>query len=156
MKTNKFMLILTVVSSLAMMACDMYDDGIPSKTIRNEFKASFPQARDVEWDREGLNWSVSYEIGTYPDVVEYETLYDGKGKWLMTENDVRLADVPENIKLALAASEFGTLYLDDNEVEFYQTAKGNFYRFDLEINGRDIDVDVTENGTVTLARRDWF
>ena len=156
MKTNKFMLMLTLVASLVVMACDMYDDGVPSKAVRSEFKASYPQARDVEWDREGLNWSVSYEIGTYPNVVEYETLYDANGKWLMTENDVRLADVPEKIKAALAASEFGSLPLDDHEVEYYQTSKGNFYRFDLERNGRDIDVDVAESGTVTLARRDWF
>ncbi len=150
------MMILTIASSLVVMACDMYDDGVPSKTLRNEFRANYPEARDVEWDREGLNWSVSYEIGQYPNVVEYETLYDKNGKWLMTKKELRMSDVPENIKSALAASEYGTHYLDDNEVEYYQTAKGNFYRFDLEKDGRDVDVDITEDGKVTLARRDWF
>lgn len=150
------MMILAIASSVIVMACDMYDDGVPSKTLRNQFRTTYPEARDVEWDREGLNWSVSYEIGQYPDVVEYETLYDKNGKWLMTKKELRMSDVPENIKSALSASEYGSYQLDDNEVEYYQTEKGNFYRFDLEKNGKDVDVDITEDGKVTLARRDWF
>lgn len=150
------MMILAIASSVIVMACDVYDDGVPSKTLRNQFRTTYPEARDVEWDREGLNWSVSYEIGQYPDVVEYETLYDKNGKWLMTKKELRMSDVPENIKSALSASEYGSYRLDDSEVEYYQTEKGNFYRFDLEKNRKDVDVDITEDGKVTLARRDWF
>lgn len=157
MKTRKVVLVAGIVATFVMMACDVYDDGVPSKSVRNEFKAMYSGARDIEWEREGLNWSVSYEMGTFPNVVEYESLYDRNGKWIMTENDVPLSAVPENIKGFLAASkEYGSLELDDNEVEYYQTPDGNFYRFDLVRAGRDIDVDVSENGTVSLAKRGWF
>ena len=149
-----FVLMAVISASFVIMACDMYDDGIPSKSIRSEFKSMYPQARDVEWDREGQWWSVSFEIGRYPDAVEYEALYDSKGNWLMTENDVLLSAVPDNIKGFLAASpEYGSLSLDDHEVEYYQTPTGNFYRFDLRQAGRDIDVDVTEDGKVGPAKR---
>ena len=52
-----------------------------------------------------------------------------------------------------ANPEYGILQLDDREVEYYQTPSGNFYRFDLKLAGRDIDVDVTEDGKVSLAKK---
>jgi hypothetical protein len=75
----------------------------------------------------------------------------------MTETDVYIHDVPQSVKDALAANaEFGSLPLEDREVEYYQTPDGNFYRFDLVSAGRDIDVDVSEDGKVSLAKRILF
>ena len=48
MKSNRIMMILTIAASMFMMACDMYDDGIPSKAVRSEFKSMYPDAKDVE------------------------------------------------------------------------------------------------------------
>ena len=57
------------------------------------------------------------------------------------------------VREALAASpEYGSLPVEDNEVECYETPTGNFYRFDLISGGADIDVDVTEDGKVSLAK----
>ena len=154
MKTDRFMMILTLAATMVVMACDMYDDGIPSKAVRQEFKERCPDAKDVEWDREGAYWSVSYETGPYQNRVDHEALFDTSGKWIYTETEVYLSSVPQSVKDALAASkEFGSLQLDDREVDYYQTPAGNFYRFDLRKDGRDIDVDVTEDGKVSLAKR---
>ena len=142
-----------VGASIVSMSCGLYDDGIPPKAVRSEFKAMYSGARDVEWDREGQNWSVSYEI----DRVEFEALYTSDGKWLMTEQEVSYVNVPQQIKDYLSAShEYGALRLDDNTVEYYKTPSGDFYRFELDNNGRDIEVDVTESGMVSLARRELF
>ena len=157
MKRVKVLAIFGIAASLVMMACDMYDDGIPSKAIRKEFKAKYPDAKDVEWDREGTYWSVSFETGSYQNRIDHEALFDGTGKWVMTETEVYVYDVPQSVKDALSADpEYGTLPLEDREVEYYQTPSGNFYRFDLVSGGRDIDVDVTEDGKVSLAKRTWF
>ena len=153
MKHGKLLLTFILAASFTSMSCDIYDDGIPPKSVREEFKAMYSGVRDVEWDREGPNWSVSYEI----DRVEYESLYSPDGKWIMTEHDMSYAHVPQQIKDYLSASpEYGTLALDDNTVEYYTTPTGNFYRFELNNNGRDLEVDVTEEGAVSLARRDLF
>jgi hypothetical protein len=48
MNKMKFLAIFGIAASIILMACDMYDDGIPSKAIRKEFKAKYPDARDVE------------------------------------------------------------------------------------------------------------
>jgi sugar phosphate isomerase/epimerase len=41
--------------------------------------------------------------------------------------------------------------------EYFETQAGdNFYRFDLVMGGRDIEVDVNTNGEVTPARYGYF
>lgn len=157
MKTGRLMIIFTIAASLVFMACDIYDDGVPAKAVRSEFRSMYPDAKDVEWDREGVNWSVSFEIGKFPDVQEYEALYDSKGRWIVTESDIHMSEVPQEIKNYLAASkEYGTLPYSDNEVELFNTPKGDIYRIELRRNGQEIDVDVSSDGTVTPARRDLF
>lgn len=148
---------LIVAASLLAMSCDLYDDGIPAKAVRNEFRSMYPDARDVEWDREGKNWSVSFEIGKRPNEVDYDALYDVNGNWIMTETDVLLVDIPEKVKNFLAASaEYGSFPYADREAEFYQTPAGDFYRIELSNNGREIEVDVSTDGKITPARYDRF
>ena len=153
MKRRMIAVLFALTFVFVSLSCQAYDDGLPPKAARNEFKAMYSNVRDVEWDREGVNWSVSYEI----DRVEYESLYTSDGRWLMTQKEVSYSNVPQEIKAYLASSsEYGSLRLDDNTVEYFQTPSGNFYRFELESNGRDIEVDVSEDGTVSLARRELF
>ena len=157
MKKIGLVAVFVIAVSIVSMACEIYDGGLPSKDVRKEFKLMYPDAKDIEWDREGTYWSVSFETGSFSARVDHEALFSATGKWVMTETDVFVLDVPEKIKDALAASpEYGTLQLDDDEVEYYQTPSGNFYRFDMISGGRDIKVDVTEDGVVSAAKRSWF
>ena len=72
---------------LSLTSCDKYEDGIPQKSIRRDFSATYPDARDVEWDREGPYWVVSFETGVWPDVVEYEVWYDSAGEVVDVKRD---------------------------------------------------------------------
>ena len=94
----RFVAVLAVAASMVLMACEMYDDGIPAKSIRREFKAMYPDAKDVEWEREGTYWSVSFETGTYPNRIDHEALFDSIGKWVMTKTEKFLLDVPQSVK----------------------------------------------------------
>lgn len=157
MKTGKIIMSLIAAASLLSMSCDIYEDGTPAKSVRSEFRSMYPEAKDVEWEREGKNWSVSFEIGKRPNVIEYEALYDTSGNWIMTENDVLLMDVPQSIKDFVAASaEYGSLPYADSDAEYYQTPAGDFYRLELNNNGREIEVDVTTDGKITLAKYKTF
>lgn len=157
MKSGKVMMFLILAASLAAMSCDLYDDGIPAKAVRNEFRSMYPDARDVEWEREGKNWSVSFEVGKRPNEVDYDALFDVNGNWIMTETDVLLVDVPAEIKNYISASsEYGSFPYADREVEYYQTPSGDFYRIELNNNGREIEVDVSVDGKITPAGYDRF
>lgn len=149
-----FLFISTVfVAIMAFVNCDKYEDGRPDKAIINQFNAMYPDARDVDWDREGEYWVVSFETGPRADDIDHEMWFNAAGEWMMTETELKLAEVPQTIKDYLAADPtYGKAPFDDDDVKFIETPSGNFYRFDLKLNGRDVDVDVTEDGIVKAAK----
>ncbi len=146
---------ILMIAAIALLAvsCEKYDDGRPEKSVRNEFNSMYADAKDVEWDRDGTWWKVSFETGTRPNRIEHEAWYDDAGNWIMTETDMLLSSVPQVIKDYLAADEvYGNAAISDNDVEFWQKPEGDFYRFDLRLDGREVEVDVTEDGKVSPAR----
>ena len=152
MKRVFFTLAVAAVAILS-MSCDKYEDGRPEKSVRQLFNNMYGDAKDVEWDREGAYWKVSFETGSRPNRVDHEAWYDSAGNWIMTETDMYLSSVPQKIKDYLAADPvYGKASISDNDVEFWQKPDGNFYRFEVRLDGREVEVDVTEDGKVSSAR----
>ena len=151
--------ILTIAAAVVVAAsCEKYEDGKPSKDVRTEFAKMYPNAWDVEWERYGDgNWVVSFETGKRPDGTDHKAFYERNGNWVQTITDVLLADVPQDIKNYLQESEYAQAQFEDYDAEYFETQAGdNFYRFDLVMGGRDIEVDVNTNGEVTPARYGYF
>lgn len=149
---KKIMFIIAALVALTVVvSCEKYEDGKPSKEVRNEFKRMYPDAWDIEWEYQGAYWAVSFETGSRPNGIDHEAWYDKQCNWIQTCTDVFLSEVPQQIKDYLIASEFGTGQFEDNEAEYFETQSGNFYRFDMRFGGREIEVDVTEDGEVSQA-----
>lgn len=144
-----------IMTFLMLSACEKYEDGRPEKMTRNEFSQMFPDAKDVEWEREGGCWKVSFETGKGAGRVDHEAWYGLDGSWLRTESEMGLSAVPQYIKDYLEASEYGSASFEDHDAEYIQTPSGNHYRFDLIHSGVKIYVDVSEDGKVILAKFDW-
>ncbi len=136
-------------------SCDKYDDGRPAKDVRSEFANMYPDAWDVEWEYDGLYWEVSFETGKRPNGTEHEAWYDMSGNWIQTKTELAYTAVPQKIKDYLSASEYGNMKLESHFVDFYETTNGNYYRFDIHLDGREAEVDVTEDGKVSLAGYDY-
>ncbi len=164
-----FAMMAAAASLFALASCDMIDDGFmddmgnpatktaPSKAAENGFENQIPNGADVwdvEWDFEGTYWEVEFKTGTRPFGKEYTMYFDLDGNWLATKTEVLLKDVPQNIIDAFKASEYGTARMDDNEVDYIETTTRKFYRFEIEVKGRDAEIDVDLDGGVTLARYD--
>lgn len=132
-------------------ACDRYDDGRPPKDVRSEFDRMYPDAWDIEWDYEGTAWVVDFETGPRPNGVEHTAIFDLSGNWISTETELPLTSVPQKIKDYLAASEYGDAQYEDYFVDFFETPTGNFYRFEVYLNGGKAEIDVTEDGKVSVA-----
>ena len=147
--------IMIIVSAaivlLATAACEKYEDGRPSRDVRSEFARMYPDAWDVEWEYQGQMWEVTFETGSRLNGTEHEAWYDMSGNWVRTVTDVFLSSVPQKIRDYLLSSEFGSGQFTDNDTEYFQTPDGNFYRFDVRFDGKEINVDVTESGKVSLS-----
>ena len=145
-------MMFTVAATMTFAACEKYDDGRPSKELRDQFAKMYPDAKDVEWDAEPGYWTVSFETGRGTNRFEHEAWFDVTGNWIQTVTDYSWFIVPQEIKDYLKNSEYGALPLADNEVDYIENPSGSFYRFELLQNGREINVDVKPSGEVSLAQ----
>lgn len=138
-------------AAMTLLSCEKYEDGKPAKGVRDEFAEMYPDAKDVEWEAEAGYWKVSFELGKAPDVKECEAWYDAQGNWVRTETDIVASALPQSVKDALAASEYASAVISDNDVDFVQTPEGDYYQLELNFNGVKIRLNVSEDGDVSLA-----
>lgn len=149
---KKIMVIAAAAMVLsAAVSCEKYEDGRPSKDVRAEFSRMYPDAWDIEWEFKGNMWEVSFETGTRPNGIDNEARFDMNGKWLQTVTDVYLASVPQNIREYFKAPEFASGQFRDDDADYVQIPDGNWYRFDIRLDGKDVEVDVTEDGKVSQS-----
>lgn len=121
-----------------------YSDFIPdtaSGSIEQFLAQNYPDARIVEVDIEdGMT-----EVEIIDGRICRDLLFDSSENWVYTRTEVRRSDVPEVVMSALQASEYGSYRID--EVDYYESPDGNFYRFDLEYGDDDVKVDVAADGS---------
>ena len=146
---KRLMIMLAAVVAMVMSAaCDEYDGVLPDSNILAQFNAMYPGAKDVEWEREGYYWKVSFETGR--DRVDREAWFDKNGDWLKTETDLHLSSVPQYIKDYLDGSIYKDASFEDGDAEYIETPSGNYYRFELLFGGIEIKVKVFEDGRVGI------
>ncbi len=149
--------IFTMLAAVALtfVSCEKFEDGKPSKGVRDEFDQMYPDAHDVEWDRELAGWQVSFKTGTPPNVKECDAWYDVNGNWLRTETDILESALPQAVKDALAASEYASAVLDASDIDYVETPDGNFYQLEVVLKGLEIKLDVSEDGEISLSGLDF-
>lgn len=144
---KKILILAATVFALAIISCEKYDDGRPEQIVRKSFNDTYPEAFDVEWEWEGRYWEVSYETGSRPEGTEHEAWFDKDGNWIRTKTEVLISDVPQDIlDLIKADPTYGKASFSDNDAEYIQTPSEDYYRFDLRLDGRETNVDVSKNG----------
>lgn len=147
----KRILTILAIAAAALLSCEKYEDGKPSKDVRAEFNSMYPSARDVEWEPDFGNWKVSFETGNAPNVRDHEAWYDVNGNWLRTETDILPSEMPKAVMDALEASEYASPYLQIDDVDFVETPEGDFYQVDVKLAGVEISLDVTASGIISLS-----
>lgn len=125
-----------------------YSDFIPKQptgSVTDWIASNYPDARIVDID-------VEYE-GTEVEIIDNgqlrELLFGASGSWIYTKTEMRWSRLPSTISQAFQASEYRDYHIDD--IDFYQTESGEFYRFDLESRNGDVKIDIATDGQITPA-----
>lgn len=125
-----------------------YEDYIPSKPVTgvdNYLKTNYPNARILDIDYEdGMT-----EVEILDGRIYRELLFDRSGSWLYTKTEMNRSEVPANVMQVFENSEYASYYIDD--IDFYQTADKNYYRFELESVTGDVKVEITPEGVLSVT-----
>ena len=102
----------------------------------------YPGARIVEREFEKGMIEVDIVDGT----TIRELTFTPDGEWVGTKTEVRYTSVPEVVRTALSASDYGTWQVDDTD--FHQTPTGDYYLFELEKGELDVYLRIDTAGNI--------
>jgi len=111
---------------------------IPS-VVLNAFKAEFDNPENSEWEMEGNDFEVEFDIAE----VEHKALLDSDGKLLKYKKDITQADLPEAV-VAILEAEFSDKKYDD--FELLNINGEEYYQIEIDETLRDKNIVFTATG----------
>lgn len=102
----------------------------------------YPNAHFVDIETEHGITEVTIIDGMKSKEIRFNTALE----WLETEYDITSKEVPAPVMTTLNA-QYPNPYVID-EVECHETPEGKFYHFEIEINDRDSEINIREDGTI--------
>ncbi len=129
------LLILIVLFAFAASASAQQTDtsGAPINAVK-AFKTAHPQAENVTWDKEGINYEANYkESGK-----DYSVVITSAGKILETEQEISTSELPSGVIQYLNNNYHGYSLKGAARIE---DDKGNI-KYEAEINNGKASKDV--------------
>ena len=94
MKTRLILFILLFISGFAIAGCKQQNQYRPDAKIVAAFNNKYPQSDKVEWEQKQGYYVAEFR----EDGIEHEAWFDGTGKWVMTESNLRYSSLPQAIR----------------------------------------------------------
>ena len=116
-------------------------DKVPAP-VKQAFTKKFPSATDVKYEMEKKD----YEINFKDKGVEMSANFDATGKWLETETEIKVTDLPKEVSASVAKNFAG---FKISEVAKTETPdKGLIYEMDLKKDKEGFEVQFSVKGDV--------
>jgi hypothetical protein len=135
MKKTVIVLVALFVSTVA-YSQKVKEKNVPD-AVKIAFKAAYPNADDVEWEKEDENYEVEFELND----VDYSVLYTADGTLLETEMEIETEQLPQNVIEYMKAN-----YADKKIKESAKiTNNKGVVTYEVEIKGKDVMFDANGN-----------
>lgn len=143
MKTLKSLtLIALVIGMFSLTACGQKKD-VPQK-VKTAFTQKFPDVQKVKWESEDENeWEAEFKMNGK----EMTVCYDNTGKWLETEVEVKIKDLPAEVFKAINMKFEG---FEIEEAESIEKPDFKGYEILLEKKETEVEILVTSDGNLTI------
>ena len=117
-------------------------DKVPS-AVSSAFKTKFPTATKTTWEIENKN---EFEANFKLNGVETSANFDNAGKWLETETEIKVAELPAAIQTAIKTDFAGFKIEEASKIESLKN--GNCYEAEIEKGEESYDVLFSNDGKV--------
>jgi hypothetical protein len=121
-----------LITSLAVGAQKLQESDVPV-VVKDAFKSSYKEAKEVEWEKEGLNFEAEFEIAE----TEQSALFDSKGVQLETEIEIKVDNLPEAVKDYISKNYPSAKIKEATKIT---DEKGNL-SYEAEIKDKDLIFD---------------
>ena len=103
------------------------------QTILESFKKDYPNIYVYKWKRNKKTGVIQAKY--YDKGIKYKTYYDHNYNWLRTEREVKKEDVPQDVWINMAQSEYYSWNIDD--LKELQTQKHDLiYEIEIKKKGK--------------------
>lgn len=131
---------IALLVSAGLCAQKINNKKVPAAVI-SAFKQKFPTATKIKWELES---KTEYEASFKLNGTEVSANFDNTGKWLETETEIKVADLPAAI-IAILLKDFAGYRIE--EIEKIESAKnGNCYEVELEKDKENLEALFTADG----------
>jgi hypothetical protein len=142
-------ILFILITAAAAMAGVVFADPLPADkvpaVVRDAFRSKFPGVGEVEWKRKG---DKTYEAEFRLKDVETAAKFDAEGKWLETETAVEPADLPKEVRAAVAKDFKDCKVIETQRVERADD-KPTLFEVHLENADEILKVQFEGDGTVS-------
>ena len=132
---------IALLATATVSAQDIANDKVPT-SLNSSFQKAFPNASDIEWEKDGVNFKVEFD----QDNMENEIWYSNNGEILKTEKELTLKDLPSAV-IATIKSKYPKYDID--EVELSEAKGKKTYEVELEKwFSEDVKLMIAEDGSI--------
>ncbi|WP_413995944.1 PepSY-like domain-containing protein [Maribacter sp. 2307ULW6-5] len=146
MKTLKTT-VMALLAAATMNAQDLGPNEVP-QSFTDGLKKMYPEARDIEWERNGTDYKVEFHVGR----MEHEIWFNKDGKHVRVEKEITTARMPAGL-LDIIERDYPDHKIDS--VESIEKDGQTTYEVELEKSwNEEIKIVYTTTGKVLSVVRD--
>ena len=138
---NLKMAAFALFATAAVTAQDLQQNQIP-ESLNTAFQQDYPQATDVEWEMDGMNYKVEFDLGKMDNEIYFTT----DGNVLKSEMEMAEKDLPAAVA-GTVKNKYPKYKVDEIEV----TEENGVRTYEVELEkwfSDDIKLLLSEDGTL--------
>ncbi len=112
-----------------------------NKNVQQVFDSMFPDAKDLEWDYEGMYHVADFRL----DLQDVNAWFNQEADWIMTEYDMKYSSLPQAVKNAFEASEWAN-WRDKDVEKIERPGLSLLYIIEAEMGESDIELRFGADG----------
>ncbi len=139
--------LLSLIIVLGLGACDNDDDKYtPDESVRTAFGKMFPDVVKVEWEHK-----LGYAVAEFKDNgKEKDAWFSLDGTWMLTETEVRVADIPVAITQDIADGQYAGWKIKDADYLERKDMEA-IYVIEIEKGEEELDLYYSPEGKLLKA-----
>jgi len=93
-RIKNVIIVIFLLFACQVVAQDLRQSEVPA-TILTKFQRNYPKAYDIEWEMDGANYKVEFELGLVSK--DYKIWYDSSGKVIRKKEELSQSDLPKAV-----------------------------------------------------------